>query len=101
MNKEEETMQYLLKPKLLAAVTVLGVLLTIVPAHAPIGRRVVANIPFDFSVGNTTLKAGSYTIERLDSGIVALSSKDGREHQFALTARSASDQQSHEPPPRF
>ena len=90
-------MQYLLKPMLLAAVTVLGVALTIVPVHAQSGSRVLANIPFDFSVGNTTLKAGSYTIEQLDSGIVALSSKDGREHQFALTAPSDSDQQSQEP----
>jgi hypothetical protein len=73
--KEEETMQYLLKFMLFAVITVFGIALTIVPAHAQNGSRVIANIPFDFSVGNTTLKAGSYTIEQLQSKILALSSE--------------------------
>ena len=95
--KEEETMQYLLKPMLFAVITVFGVALTIVPAHAQSGSRVVANIPFDFSVGNTTLKAGSYTVEQLESGILAFSSADGREHKFELTFPGGSEQQNQEP----
>src|SRR5260370_9676927 len=95
--KEEETMQYLLKPMLFAVITVLGVALTIVPAHAQSGSRVLANIPFDFSVGNTTLKAGSYTIEQLQSGIIAFSSEDEKEHQFALSFPGDSDKQRQEP----
>jgi hypothetical protein len=94
---KEETMQYLLKPMLFAVTTMLGVALTIVPAHAQSGRRVLANIPFDFSVGNTTLKAGSYTVEQLESGIIAFSSEDEKEHQFALTFPGDSDKQSQEP----
>ena len=94
--KEEETMQYLWKPMLFAVITVLGVALTIVPAHAQSGSRVLANIPFDFSVGNTTLKAGSYTIEQLRSGILALRSSDDKEHQFAMTFPGDSDKQSQE-----
>src|SRR5258708_1168425 len=90
-------MQYLLKPMLFAVITVLGVALTIVPAHAQSGSRVLANIPFDFSVGNTTLKAGSYKVERLESGILAFSSEDGREHNFALSFPGDSDRQSREP----
>jgi hypothetical protein len=93
--KEEGTMQYLLKSMLFAVITVLGVALTIVPAHAQSGSRVLANIPFDFSVGNITLKAGSYTVEQVESGILAFSGKDGKEHQFALTFPS--DEQSKEP----
>lgn len=89
-------MQYLLKPMLLAALTVFGTALTIVPAHAQSGSRALANIPFDFSVGNTTLKAGSYSVEQLQSGILALSSSDNKEHQFAMTFPSDSDQQSQE-----
>jgi hypothetical protein len=96
-HEEEETMQYLLKPMLFAAITVLGAALTFVPAHAQSGRRVVANIPFEFSVGDTTLKAGSYTVEQLESGITAFSSEDGKEHQFALTLPGDSDKQSKEP----
>jgi hypothetical protein len=95
--KEEETMQNLLKPMLFVVMTVLGVALTIVPAHAQSGSRVLANIPFDFSVGNTTLKAGSYTVEQLESGILAFSSNDEKEHQFALTVSGDSDSRSQEP----
>src|SRR5258705_12600120 len=95
--KEEETMQYLLKPMLFAVRTVLGVALTIAPAHAQSGSRVLANIPFEFSVGDITLKAGSYTVEQLQSGILALSSSDAREHQFAMTFPGNSDKQSQEP----
>jgi hypothetical protein len=90
-------MQYLLKPKLFAAIAVLGIALTTMPAHAQSGSRVLANIPFDFSVGNTTLKAGSYTIEQLESGILVFSSEDGREQKFELTFPGDSDRQSQEP----
>jgi hypothetical protein len=95
--KEEETMQYLLKPMLFAVITVFGVALTIVPAHAQSGSRVLANIPFDFAVGNTTLEAGSYTVEQLQSGIIAFSSEDEKEHQFVLSFPGDSDKQSQEP----
>jgi hypothetical protein len=89
-------MQYLLKTMLCAVITVFGVALTIVPAHAQSGSRALANIPFDFSVGNTTLKAGSYTIEELQSGILVLRSSDDKEHQFAMTFPGDSDKQSQE-----
>ena len=96
MNKEEETMQYLLKAMLIAVITVFGVALTIVPAHAQSRTRALANIPFDFSVGNNTLRAGSYTFEQLHSGILALSSSDEKEHQFAMTSPGDSDKQNQE-----
>ena len=89
-------MQYLLKPMLFALITVLGVTLTIVPAHAQSSSHTLANIPFDFSVGNTTLKAGRYSVEQLHSGILALSSSDGKEHKFAMTFPGDSDKQSQE-----
>jgi hypothetical protein len=68
-----------------------------VPAHAQSGSRVLANIPFDFSVGNTTLKAGSYTVEQLQSGIIAFSSEEEKQHQFALSFPGDSAKQSQEP----
>ena len=89
-------MQYVMKPILFVVITVLGLALSNVPAHAQTGSRVFVNIPFDFSVGNTTLKAGSYTIEQLQSGILAFSSHDGKEHQFALTVPGDSGNQSQE-----
>jgi hypothetical protein len=97
VKEEEETMQSLMKPMLFVVMTVLGVALAIVPAHAQSGSRVSANIPFDFSVGNTTLKAGSYTVEQLQSGIIAFSSDDEKEHRFALTVPGVSGNQSQEP----
>ena len=90
-------MQYLMKAMLCAVMTMLGVTLAIMPAHAQSGSRVLANIPFDFSIGNTTLKAGSYTVEQLQSGILAFSSNDGKEHQFALTIPGDSGNQTQEP----
>jgi hypothetical protein len=95
-QEREETMQYLLKTMLFAVITVFGVALTIAPAHAQSSSRALANIPFDFSVGNTTLKAGSYTVVQLQSGILALSSSDDKEHQFAMTFPGDSDKQSQE-----
>ena len=95
--KEEGTMHYIMKPMLFAVTAVLGVAFTIVPAHAQSRSRVLANIPFDFSVGNTTLKAGSYTISQLESGLLAFSSDDGKEHQFALTVPGDSGNQRQEP----
>lgn len=90
-------MQYLFKPMLFAVLTMLGVALTSVPAHAQSGSRVLADIPFDFSAGTTTLKAGSYTVEQVHSGILALSSSDEQEQQFAMTFPGDSDKQSQEP----
>ena len=69
----------MLKPTLFAVITVLGVALTIVPAHAHGDSAVLANVPFELSVGNTAPRAGSYMVEQLESGIIALSSADGRE----------------------
>jgi hypothetical protein len=89
-------MQYLLKPMLFTVIAILGVALTIAPAHAQSGSRALANIPFDFSIGNTTLKAGSHTIEQLHSGILALSSSDEKGHQFAMTFPGDSDKRSQE-----
>ena len=95
--KEEETMQYLLKSMSLAVLTVLAVALTIVPAHAQSSSRVLANIPFEFSVGNTTLKAGNYRVEQLESGLISLSTQDGKEQRFALTFPGNADKQNSEP----
>src|ERR1700751_3938762 len=90
-------MQHLMKTMLFAVIAILGVTLTIAPAHAQSTNRVLANIPFDFSVGNTTLKAGSYTVEQLPSGFLVFSSVDGKEHQFVLTIPGDSSRQSQTP----
>jgi hypothetical protein len=66
--------------------------LAIAPAYA-----VSVDIPFDFSVGNSPLKAGSYTVEQLQSGILAFRSDDGHQHQFALSVRGDFTNGGHQP----
>ena len=90
-------MQNLMKSTLFAVLTaVLGAAFAIAPAHAQTGSRVLVNVPFDFSVGNTLLKAGSYTVKELEPGVLAFSSK-GQEHQFALTVRGYSTNRGQQP----
>ena len=47
----------------------------------PGGRRMIANIPFQFNVGNQTMPAGEYTVTQInpssDRAVLQLRSKDG------------------------
>ena len=90
-------MQSLSKFVLFGLMAVLGATLAIVPAQAESDSRVSVDIPFDFSVGNTTLKAGSYRVQDVQSGILALSSNDGQVHQLALTVPEESANRNHQP----
>jgi hypothetical protein len=47
-----------------------GLVVASVQAQAP--ARVEVNIPFEFSAGKTTLKAGVYTITRMSGNLVTL-----------------------------
>jgi hypothetical protein len=83
-------MQSLMKPTLFMLMTVIGAVLASVPAHAQSGPRVSVNVPFDFSVGNTPLRAGSYTVAQLESGVLVFRSDDGQQHQVAFTVHGDS-----------
>ena len=54
----------------------LGLAVAGVRAQAP--SKVEVDIPFEFSAGKTTLKAGVYTIKRLSASNVTLRSEDGQ-----------------------
>ena len=55
----------------------LSVLLAVVPAGANSGLKVRATIPFDFTVGEETLPAGTYTVEAINShGLLAIRNED-------------------------
>jgi hypothetical protein len=60
-------------------------------------NRVVVDIPFDFSVGNTQLRAGNYKVEELQSGILVFNGNDGQDHQFALTVGEEASNQDNQP----
>jgi len=78
-------MQSLRKKILIVLSFVLGAAFAIVPANAQTLKSVSVDVPFDFVVGNSTLKAGNYRVEMGQSAFVAIRSDDVREHQFALT----------------
>jgi len=63
--------------RLIALVVVsFGLAVAGVRAQAP--SKVEVNIPFEFSAGKTTLKAGVYTVKRLSAANVTLRSEDGQ-----------------------
>lgn len=71
------------KVGMLALIAVLGMSLTAVRAHAE-GDRIAVNVPFDFAVGNNVLKAGSYKVQVLQSGILDFWNVEARQHYFTL-----------------
>ena len=56
----------------------LGVLFFAGAAQAEDGQATQANIPFEFSVGRTTLPAGQYQFVRTDNGMLLVRAADGR-----------------------
>ena len=57
-------------------------------AHAQSRNTIEANIPFDFAIGDTILKAGQYTVDRVDMERLVVTSVDGKVRVFALAPRN-------------
>ena len=89
-------MQSLMKFTFVALIAVIGATL-VTPAHAQNSNRFVVDIPFDFSVGNTLLKAGNYKVEELRSGILVFNGNGGQDRQFALTVGDEAANQGNQP----
>jgi hypothetical protein len=85
LGKKRTLMKSQKKVGLLVVMAVLGAMVAIGPAHAQSESRVSVNIPFDFVVGNSALKAGVYRIETLEPGVLTLGSAGGQK-RFALVA---------------
>jgi hypothetical protein len=90
-------MKSLMKSKLLVLMVVFGAVLAAVPATAQNGNRVSVNVPVDFFLGDTPLKAGNYTITQLESGILVFSTEDGQQQQVAYTLRGESPNRNQTP----
>jgi len=72
----------------IASVMVLSVAIVVVSARAQASSPLLANIPFEFVVGDKTLPAGEYRIERMLSGnpkVLLIRSTDGRAHRTVMT----------------
>ncbi len=69
----------------LLALSSLWVLLAVIPAFASSAILLEANIPFDFTVGTTTLLAGAYTVTRDVHAALRISSREQRRSAAAIT----------------
>ena len=72
----------------IASVVVLSMAIVAVSARGQASSPLLANIPFQFVVGDQTLPAGEYRIERMLSGnpkVLLIRGKDGRAHRTVMT----------------
>src|SRR6267143_905223 len=69
-----------MKIQVLRNMAILGLffMLAIASVQAQTPSRVEVNIPFDFSAGKATLKAGAYSIKRMAGNVLAIRSADGK-----------------------
>ena len=72
----------------IASVVVLSMAVASVSARAQASSPLLANIPFQFVVGDQTLPAGEYRIERMLSGnpkVLLIRGNDGSAHRTVMT----------------
>ena len=69
-----------MKNQVIRSTAILGLffMLAIASVNAQTPSRVEVNIPFDFSAGKATLKAGAYSIRKTSGNVLAIRSVDGR-----------------------
>ena len=72
------------------AVLVMATTLAVVPTHAQQHNQMTLNIPFAFTVGDTTLPAGTYLVLRplTTSGAYMIRSVDGKGNALVLSPSS-------------
>ena len=61
-----------------AAIFSLFLMVAVVSVNAQVASRAEVKIPFDFSAGKATLKAGTYQISRTSTSILKIRSLDGK-----------------------
>jgi hypothetical protein len=68
--------------KLMALFVLVGSMALAAQAQSSGGKRLIANIPFEFTAGNKTLPAAEYTVEQVnaasDHAVLRLRTRDGR-----------------------
>ncbi|HLO00175.1 MAG TPA: hypothetical protein VK208_17075 [Pyrinomonadaceae bacterium] len=69
-----------MKIQILRTTAILGLffMLAIASVNAQTPSRIEVNIPFDFSAGKATLKAGAYTIKRTAADVLIIHRVDGK-----------------------
>ena len=74
---------------LIAMIVLVGSLAVAAQAQTNSRIALVANIPFQFSIGNQTLPAGEYTVRSISDDystvVLRIESRDGRTHALLVT----------------
>ena len=60
----------------MAAMVAAVMLLTVLSVNAQSGARIEANVPFDFTAGDSKLKAGNYSVTRISRNAFLLRNTD-------------------------
>jgi len=92
-----KTMPNVMRLLLLGLIGVSSVAIAIAPAHAQSTDRIMVDVPFDFVVGNSTLKAGVYDLQEQQSGILTFTSHDGWQRRFTFTIPGESKNENRQP----
>ena len=76
--------------KQLFTITMLGLFLTLAVAsvHAQSRTKIEATIPFDFTAGETNLKAGVYSVKFISHNALLLRSADGKKSAIIVAPRA-------------
>ena len=76
-----------MKKQLFNAFAMCGVFLTLAvgSVQAQTGYRIQINIPFDFTAGESSLRAGIYTVEQISDSTLLVRSIDGKKSVLLLT----------------
>jgi len=69
-----------MRNKIYRVIAIFGMFLglAVVNAQAQAPSKVRVDVPFEFSAGKTTLRAGVYSIRRMSGDVVRLRSEDGK-----------------------
>lgn len=69
-----------MKNRTLTSISMLGLflMLAVAAVQAQSGTRIEANVPFDFSAGDSTFPAGVYTFHRISDRSLMIRSADGK-----------------------
>ena len=65
----------------------LFVMLTATSVYAQVGNVQVANIPFEFVIGNKAYPVGEYTVTYINTHLMRIQSNDHGESLFVITGR--------------
>lgn len=77
-----------MKKQVLSMIALLSFVVTLTSVGYSNTGRIKASIPFNFTVGNKTLPAGNYTVERVNSGVETLLIRSSENGMSAATITS-------------